>query len=434
MRNGFRYRENLQTNMWLLPSVFSTMCALLACICVYVDLQYDVNTKQTIGLDIASARTTLSTIATAAVTITSVTFSITVLTLSLAANQLGQRLMPNFMRQVTTQITLGFFLGTFIYTMLILHAISIFAVGQFIPFVSVTVGVILGILCLALLLYFIHFITHVIQIDNVLEFLLRDMLTLIDNVFDEQPAASCKPANYDELTNKPFVDVTSTNPGYIMMIDYEKILEIAKANDHFVEVNFIPGKYVYRNMPLMRVYPQQGQSAKSWDYASCVVMNNYRTTIQDVEFIFEEYCEIGLKALSPAVNNPYTTIHCIDRINEGICHLASKNALQDMLYDENNQLRIKREVITSAGIIATAYHRLRQSAAMDMSVAIHMIISLQRIIPLGLPKRFVAALAEQAELLMQGEKSSSATQFDQDKLKREYNTLLAIIASQGAVV
>ena len=46
-------------------------------------------------------------------------FSITILALTLASQQFGPRMMRNFVRDIGNQVTLGVFVGTFVYSVLV---------------------------------------------------------------------------------------------------------------------------------------------------------------------------------------------------------------------------------------------------------------------------------------------------------------------------
>ena len=429
MRQGFKYRESLQANMWLIPSLLSLLGAIAAAVSLYIDAEYMANHLSGTHLNLEASRSTLTTIATATVTITSVTFSITVLILSLAANQLGQRLIPNFMRQTTTQFALGFFLATFICTMLVLHGISVIQPGHIVPYVSVSLCLGLGVGCFIVLIYYINFITHVIQIDNVLEFLAEDMVHVIDTVFSDDTAVVIDSDKTLVTQGEPY-EITSLGSGYIMMIDYDKVFKLACDNNHYVALHYAAGKYINKGLALMTVYHCEMTDSVRKQYHDSVVLNNYRTTVQDVEFIFEEYSEIALKALSPAVNNPYTTIHCVDRINEGLAYLASKQPISNVLYDQAKVPRVKRCAPSFEDIIATAYQRLRQSACHDMSVSIHIMISMKKIVSIELPEDFKKYLMSQAELLMQGIDEHKFTASDYEKVSQEYQHLVEVASRE----
>jgi hypothetical protein len=65
--------------------------------------------------------------------VTSVVFSITIVALTLAAGQFGSRVLRNFMRDRGNQITLGTFIATFVYAMLVLRTVRGGDDAEFVP-------------------------------------------------------------------------------------------------------------------------------------------------------------------------------------------------------------------------------------------------------------------------------------------------------------
>jgi hypothetical protein len=85
-----------------------------------------------------------------------VVFSIILVTLTLASTQFGPRMLRNFIRDRGMQVTLGTFVATFVYAVLVLAAIGTGSHGDFVPHISVTTTLGLTVIDLAVLIYFIH--------------------------------------------------------------------------------------------------------------------------------------------------------------------------------------------------------------------------------------------------------------------------------------
>ena len=58
------------------------------------------------------------------VTVVSLVFSLTLVTLTVAAGNLGARLLERYMQNRVTQVTMGLFVGTFVYTVVVLSAVG----------------------------------------------------------------------------------------------------------------------------------------------------------------------------------------------------------------------------------------------------------------------------------------------------------------------
>jgi hypothetical protein len=106
-----------------------------------------------------AARQILSSLAGAIITVVGVVFSIMIVTLILASQQFGPRMLRTFIRDRGTQVTLGTFVATFLYAMLTLISIG----STFVPHLSVTVALALTVIDLGVLIYFIHHIATAIR-------------------------------------------------------------------------------------------------------------------------------------------------------------------------------------------------------------------------------------------------------------------------------
>src|SRR5437660_859878 len=126
-----------------------------------------------------AARQILTTIAAAIITVVGVVFSIILLTLTLASTQFGPRMLRNFIRDRGTQLTLGTFVATFVYAVLVLGSIGVGSRGEFVPHVGVTVTLGLMIADLAVLIYFIHHTAVSIQLPQVIASIAADLTDAI---------------------------------------------------------------------------------------------------------------------------------------------------------------------------------------------------------------------------------------------------------------
>jgi len=126
-----------------------------------------------------AARQILTTIAAAIITVVGVVFSIILVTLTLASTQFGPRMLRNFIRDRGTQVTLGTFVATFVYAVLVLASIGTGPHGEFVPHISVTVTLGLMVADLAVLIYFIHHTAISIQLPQVIASIAADLTEAI---------------------------------------------------------------------------------------------------------------------------------------------------------------------------------------------------------------------------------------------------------------
>ena len=164
--------EALRTTFWMVPGVLVAAAGLVFVVTLEIDLaayHHHLTLPFWVRMGTADAsRQVLIAIAAAVITVVGVVFSITILALTLASQQFGPRMMRNFVRDVGNQVTLGVFVATFVYSVLVLGSINSDSRGHFVPHLSTTIAEALLLVDLAVLIYFIHHIAKSIQLPEVI--------------------------------------------------------------------------------------------------------------------------------------------------------------------------------------------------------------------------------------------------------------------------
>ena len=179
-----RYRrEVLRTSLWFVPAVEVVAAVALFAGTLAADqaaYRGDFGLPGWVNTGSAdAAREILTTIAAAVITVVGVVFSIILVTLTLASTQFGPRMLRNFIRDRGTQLTLGTFVATFVYSVLVLASVGTGSHGDFVPHISVTVTYALLGLDLAVLIYFIHHTAVSIQLPQVIASIAADLTEAI---------------------------------------------------------------------------------------------------------------------------------------------------------------------------------------------------------------------------------------------------------------
>src|SRR5215831_12233257 len=175
-------REAIRTNLWSVPTLMVIAIIGLFAVTYRIDAgARDANRDLPAwvtsgGPDVA--RQILIAIAAAVITVAGVVFSITILVLQLASQQFGPRMLRNFIRDMGTQVSLGAFVATFVYSVLALQSVAD-PPQQFVPHLSTTVAVGLALVDLGVLIYFIDHIAGVNQPTSVFSGIGRGFRTTI---------------------------------------------------------------------------------------------------------------------------------------------------------------------------------------------------------------------------------------------------------------
>src|SRR5246127_3786126 len=127
------------------------------------------------------AQIILSSIATSIMTVVSIVFAILLMTLTLASTQFSPRILVSFVRDRSTQSTLGVFLGTFSYCVAALPAARSLP-APFVPVVTVTGAMLLALICVGWLIFFINHISQSISVNHIIDRIARETELVIDDL------------------------------------------------------------------------------------------------------------------------------------------------------------------------------------------------------------------------------------------------------------
>jgi uncharacterized membrane protein len=330
--------------------------------------------------DIAGSQLILATIAGSMMTTISIVFAVLLMALSLASLQFSPRILMGFMGDGPTQNTLGVFVGTFIYCLLVLRTIH----GAFVPAASITVAMVLAAVALGCLIYFIHHIAQGIHANTIVD---RIATETIEVLHDEFPVAVGRADTHPEDVGPPApvpadaADVESPASGYVQLVNRERLVELARTHDLTIYQQHGVGEFAILGNPLVSITPASALTPEIADVcAGCFDLGPFRTLQQDVHFGIRQIVDIGLKATSQAVNDPSTAVTCIDHLARILCRLARRRILPLEMRDaETGRLLMVRRAITFQSSLDLAFNQLRQYGRKDMAVSLRMLHALTEI-------------------------------------------------------
>ena len=246
----YRWLDLLQTGFWFVPMVMLALAFGLALLLLYVDHRVDPGIKDALEWAYTGgpegARTLLSTIAGSMITASTVTFSLAAVALSIASQQYGSRVLRNFMRDRTTQVLLGTFVSTFIYSVMVGRSIRGSDVsGGFVPAISVSVAIALVVVALVLLIYFIHHISASIQASQIIRVIVEDIERAIPRSYPSHKGdLAAETLDFGNLRQRGEMPIESRRSGYLQTIDLDAMMSVATSYDIGVEMIVKPGDHV----------------------------------------------------------------------------------------------------------------------------------------------------------------------------------------------
>jgi uncharacterized membrane protein len=309
----------------------------------------------------------LSHLVTAMITMATLAISITMVVLALAAQQLGPRLIHNFMRDRFTQASLGLFVATVVYLLLVLR--SSYGLQSGTPNLAVTVGTFLVLLSVVVVLVFVHHLARSIIADNVVLAVGAHLDDEIKRLLPERSDAP--PARYAAELRPESVPLRASSGGYVEAIDFDAALRLAKEADIAIEFDVRAGHHVIPGMIVGRAAPGGAASDQLCErMARCILVGSERTSVQDLEFSIRHLVEIAVRALSPGINDPYTAMAVVDRLTLSVALVMRRGPAEAVWRDDEGRIRVVAPVSTFEGIVDAAFHQIRQRATRSPDVLI----------------------------------------------------------------
>lgn len=163
-------REYLRESLWLLPSVAVLVALVGGTVLTRVQIDADTSISALVfGGGADGARAVLQVVAGSVITVTSVTFSLTVVALTTAASLYSPRVLRTFLRDRGNQYVLSTFLATFAYCLVVLRTVRTGSGTSevFVPRAALTVALMLALASVAALVYFIHHLTRSLRVETI---------------------------------------------------------------------------------------------------------------------------------------------------------------------------------------------------------------------------------------------------------------------------
>jgi uncharacterized membrane protein len=404
--------EELRTTFWVVPSVLVVVSVLLFIVTFQIDVAaYHGHLTLPTFIRTGSAdaeRQVLIAIAAAVITVVGVVFSITILALTLASQQFGPRMMRNFVRDIGNQVTLGIFVGTFVFAVLSLVSINSVS-ATFVPHLSTSVAEALLLVDLGVLIYFIHHIAKSIQLPEVIAGIADDLMRSIDAEFpdevgsveatSQQRAGRSVPELLTLMEDDGAV-IPSQVSGYIQYVGYAQLISIASRTDAVIRLEHRPGHYLATGRPLATVWPRQVAPEVALALSKAHVTGPHRTLVQDPVFAIDQLVEIAIRALSVAVNDTFTTLTCIDWLSAGLGRVSGRVLDEGIYRDSSGRVRLIEFDPSYARMVNRAFDKIRQSAEAMPAVQIRLIDSIGSIMLDTTSEEQRTVLRRQADMVL----------------------------------
>jgi len=375
-------RERLDTSIWLIPIGLCLLSALLGILMLWFDrylgrLEFGL---APLAMPLVAAREILGVIAGSIISVGGVAFSVTMVALTLTSGQYGPKILRNFLEDVSSKVTLGLFLGTYVYTLIILTGYTQADRPRF----TVIVSLLLAFSALFACVGFIHRTATDLQADKIihriggqLERALKDLVAGTRSAGRISATLTWRRAARSHRS----YPIAALGGGYVQTIDYAALVSWCVDQDCLLQVRARAGDFVVTGVCLFRVFASNderlGDVVK--DLNASVVLGPIRTPTQDPEYAITQLKQLAARALSPGINDPGTAITCVDWFSLSLAQIVDQDFPGCVFLDKNQRPRLLARASSFAGIMKAIYTPLREFGNTDSAVVVSLLESLCRL-------------------------------------------------------
>jgi uncharacterized membrane protein len=400
-----KLRSQRDINLWRIPLQLSLGAVALFGITLIPDIldKYHVihiPSWLTMG-SIDDARAILSAMMGAVATVLALIFSVALLVLSMVATLFGPRLLYRFLQDWVTQVTIGLFMGTFVYICLVFLVTHQDSRSAFIPQVSLITSWALVVFSFGFLVYYSHRVASSIQNPDMIGAIVDDLYVAAGGAHVSGPGegAGAMPDDAAILRRADAgVIVSCAKSGYLQHVDHSTLVAAARAADALIVLRFRPGQFVLRGEPLAAIVPPGNAHRLEAAVDRGIHIGRHRTLTQDSEFGIAQVVEIAIRALSPAVNDTFTGVACVDWLADALLTLAERPPLAGNWYDTGSTLRVWMPPVRLERLVKLAFDQIRQASTTTPAVLIRQLDAIGRLAP-RLPDACRQELSEQADAI-----------------------------------
>ncbi|ASA54810.1 DUF2254 domain-containing protein [Vibrio gazogenes] len=264
---------------------------------------------------VENARKILGILIGSIISLTVFSFSMVMVVLNTASMNLSPRLVPGLISKKSHQLVLGFYLGSIIYSTIMLINIDDVSSNHTIldiPALGILFALLQGLTSLVCFVYFIHSISQTIQVDRVLN-------SLFSRTKNEMNALVELHQNQDEVSSSKFEqwhELQSNTSGYFKGVKTKQLCNILEREALSLYVCVKQGYFTVEGYPFLRCNkPIKNDTQLVEEILSCFIFYVEEYISDHYSYGMTQISEIAVKAMSPGINDPGSAVKAIDMLS-----------------------------------------------------------------------------------------------------------------------
>jgi uncharacterized membrane protein len=279
---------------------------------------------------------------------------------------------------------------------------------------------------------FIDHIAKSIQLPQVIASIAGDLARAIDAEAGKASANVKAGPSLAETTTRLDEDsgtVRAPHSGYLQFVRIDALLDIASRSGAVIRLLQRPGHFVTEGQPLAEVWPADAAPDVARLLGGAHATGPHRTLTQDLSFAVDQLVEIAIRALSPAVNDTFTALACIDWLGDGLCKIAERWRPEAVHRDATGRVRVITVTPGFRRLTERAYEKIRQAAQGMPAVMIRQLDALGQVAMHTTGPDQCDVLLEQAEMILRLSDESVREPADRAEVRRHYEAVVEAVGS-----
>jgi uncharacterized membrane protein len=162
--------------------------------------------------------------------------------------------------------------------------------------------------------------------------------------------------------------------GYIQYVDPEYLVTLLQENNRVARLCRKPGSYISPGEVVALVWPGDRIDARLDEQIQRAFhVGKQRTPTQDLVYAVNQLVEMAVRAMSPAINDPFTAMSCLDHIGDGLARYVRDGNESPYFYDRDGKLRVIVEPVHFEELLSAAFDMLRHVSCDNASVLLYML-------------------------------------------------------------
>jgi uncharacterized membrane protein len=295
----------------------------------------------------SAARSVLSAIATSLISVTTLLFSLTIVTLQLASSQYSPRLLQTFSRDRVVQACLAILLGTFVYALVVLRSVRSAdeaAGGSFVPRISVTVAFLATLASVGALVAFLSHQTRQLRVETMMRDVHVEAAATLRRLGDRMAEEGQDDVALPGVPASAQA-VCARHSGFLVQVEEAPLVDALAAAEVSVRLTARPGDPVIDGTPVAWAWTDGGPGRLDAEAVEAALekhltLDYERADLGDPSYGLRKLVDIAARALSPGINDPTTAVHALSHVSDLLGLAARRTHWNRSVADDHGRTRL----------------------------------------------------------------------------------------------